>query len=142
MNAIIGFILRILLVIIAYVFIGGVGFLIFKDLKRTVQQQEIIAVTPIMMHVNMDQQTISQRFFQPEIILGRDPSCDLDLDNSTISLRHARITFHDKHWWVEDLDSTNGSFLNNVSIDTPTVITSGDQLKLGHVLINITENQT
>lgn len=142
MNAVIVLILRILLVILAYAFVGGVGYLIYKDLKSTVYQQELIAVPPIIMQVNMDQQTITQKFSQPEIILGRDPSCDLTLDNSTISLRHSRITFHDKHWWVEDLDSTNGSFLNNISIDTPTVITSGDQLKLGRVLINITENQT
>lgn len=140
MNAIIALILRILLVIFAYAFVGGVGYLIYKDLKSTVHQQEFITVPPIIMQVNMDQQTITQRFSQTEIILGRDPSCDLTLDNSTISLRHSRITFHDKQWWVEDLDSTNGSFLNNVSIDTPTVITSGDQLKLGRVLINITEN--
>jgi len=142
MNAIITLILRILLVILAYAFIGGVGYLIYKDLKSTVYQQELVAIPLIIMQVNMDQQTITKRFSQPEIILGRDPSCDLILDNSKISLRHSRVTFHDKHWWVEDLDSTNGSFLNNVSIDTPTVITNGDQLKLGHVLINITENQT
>lgn len=142
MNAIITLILRILLVILAYAFIGGVGYLIYKDLKSTVHQQELVAIPLIIMQVNMDQQTITKRFSQPEIILGRDPSCDLILDNSKISLRHSRVTFHDKHWWVEDLDSTNGSFLNNVSIDTPTVITNGDQLKLGHVLINITENQT
>ena len=142
MNAIITLILRILLVILAYAFIGGVGYLIYKDLKSTVHQQELITIPSIIMQVNMDQQTITKRFSQPEIILGRDPSCDLILDNSKISLRHSRVTFHDKHWWVEDLDSTNGSFLNNVSIDTPTVITNGDQLKLGHVLINITENQT
>ena len=140
MNAIIALILRILLVIFAYAFVGGVGYLIYKDLKSTVHQQEFMTVPPIIMQVNMDQQTITQRFSQTEIILGRDPSYDLTLDNSTISLRHSRITFHDKQWWVEDLDSTNGSFLNNVSIDTPTVITSGDQLKLGRVLINITEN--
>ena len=142
MNAIIALILRIILVILAYAFVGGVGYLIYKDLKSTVHQQELIAVPPISMQVKIDEETITRTFSQPEIIIGRDPSCDLSLDNSTISLRHSRITFHDKHWWVEDLDSTNGSFLNNVSIDTPTVITSGDQLKLGRVFISITENHT
>jgi len=141
MNAIIALILRILMVILAYLFIVGVGYVIYRDLKKTVNQQDFLSIPSIFMQVQIEQQITSHQYTQPEVILGRDPSCDLVLDNNKISLRHSRLTYHDKHWWVEDLDSTNGSFLNNVPIDTPTIITNGDQLKLGHVQITISEYQ-
>jgi pSer/pThr/pTyr-binding forkhead associated (FHA) protein len=142
MNAILALILRIILIILAYGFVGGIGYLIYQDLSNIVQNKESITIPPMTVEFELDQESIQKTFSQREIILGRDPSCDLPLDNSTISLRHCRLAFHDKQWWVEDLDSTNGSYLNNVAIETPTVITAGDQLKLGRVLINITENHT
>ncbi len=142
MNAVFVLILRIIFVALAYGFVGGIGYLIFKDLKNNLQRSEYIAIPPITLEFNINQDINMKKFSQREIILGRDPSCDLPLDNSTISLRHSRITYHDKQWWVEDLDSTNGSFLNNVLIETPTILTSGDELKLGRVQIKITENQT
>jgi len=142
MNAILALILRIILIAFAYGFVGGIGYLVYQNLRIIVKNEGLVTIPPITLTFDFDQETISKKFFQPEIILGRDPSCDLALDNGTISLRHCRLAFHDKQWWVEDLDSTNGSYINNVLIETPTVITAGDQLKLGRILINITENQT
>ena len=40
-------------------------------------------------------------------------------------------------WWVEDLDSTNGTFLNQIQVEEPMVITSGDDLRCGRINIQI-----
>jgi pSer/pThr/pTyr-binding forkhead associated (FHA) protein len=47
-------------------------------------------------------------FDRPEVTLGRDPSCDVVIDNLGVSRRHARVTLGEEGWFVEDLDSQNG----------------------------------
>ncbi|MCU0482540.1 MAG: FHA domain-containing protein [Anaerolineae bacterium] len=80
------------------------------------------------------------------IILGRfDPATGLyptvDLTpffgkTMGVSRRHAEIIFKDKHYFVRDLDSANGTTLNGKTIDRqPQQIRSGDQLRLGELLI-------
>ncbi len=69
----------------------------------------------------------------PEIILGRDPTCTLNVDDQTISARHAKLSYHQSQWWVKDLGSTNGTFLNQERIEEQQVITSGDILQFGKI---------
>ncbi len=78
-----------------------------------------------------------RHFAQPEIILGRDPGSDVPLLDDTVSARHARMTYHHGQWWLEDLASTNGTFLNNTPISMQTVITSGDEISCGSVSLTI-----
>ncbi|MHB8779485.1 MAG: FHA domain-containing protein [Anaerolineales bacterium] len=83
-----------------------------------------------------------KRFFQPEIMIGRDPGCDVPLIDDAVSTKHAQLTYHHGQWWLEDLASTNGTSLNETSVNMPTVITSGDEIKCGstRVTINLSEN--
>ena len=66
-------------------------------------------------------------------LLGRDPVCDFQIKNETVSARHARLSYHHKQWWIEDLNSTNGTFLNEEPLYTATVIVSGDEIRCGQV---------
>ena len=84
----------------------------------------------------LDDQTSS--FSIPEVIVGRSPTCAYILHNETVSSTHARLTFHHDQWWVEDLHSTNGTFLNDERISTATVIMNGDDLRCGQVSIRLT----
>jgi pSer/pThr/pTyr-binding forkhead associated (FHA) protein len=54
-------------------------------------------------------------------------------------VHHARLSYQNNQWWIEDLNSTNGSFLNNERIDTSTVIVDGDILQCGDILITINQ---
>ena len=78
-----------------------------------------------------------REFTLPEVIIGRDPTCNLRLDDKTISARHARLSYHHKQWWVEDLHSTNGAFLNTENIVEPIVVATGDLLRCGEVEFEI-----
>ncbi len=50
----------------------------------------------------------------PEVLVGRSPACDLCLPLATISAKHCKLTWRDGYWFVEDLNSSNGTRVNGV----------------------------
>lgn len=69
---------------------------------------------------------------QTEILLGRDPSLDIVFNLTAVSRRHARLTLRGGDYFIEDLGSSNGTYLNGEALSTAAVLTSGDQISLGH----------
>ncbi|GAA2180820.1 antibiotic biosynthesis regulator FhaB [Brooklawnia cerclae] len=66
-----------------------------------------------------------------EIVLGRAADCQLDVDDDYASSRHARV-WHDREGFVvEDLLSTNGTYVNGQQISQPTRIGFGDVVRVG-----------
>lgn len=63
-------------------------------------------------------------------VIGRDPSCDLMLDETRISRRHARLSAAADGLLIEDLDSTNGCFVDCQRITAPTPLRPGQRLHL------------
>src|ERR687889_387818 len=65
-----------------------------------------------------------------EIVLGRGADCDIQVDRDSVSRRHARVYRTGESWSVEDLQSTNGSYVNDVPV-TKSVLRDADFLKIG-----------
>jgi two-component system cell cycle response regulator len=65
-----------------------------------------------------------------EIVLGRGADCDIQVDRDSVSRRHARVYRNGETWSVEDLQSTNGSYVNDVPV-TRSVLRDADFLKIG-----------
>ncbi len=63
-------------------------------------------------------------------IMGRHPECDIVLDAGAVSRQHAQITWIDGDFFVEDLYSRNGTFVNGAQIQGPTRLSDGDRLKI------------
>ncbi len=53
---------------------------------------------------------------QDELLLGREEACDVVLPDRSVSRRHARLIFRDGSWVICDLQSTNGTAVNNVRV--------------------------
>ncbi len=67
-----------------------------------------------------------------EITIGRDASCTICLDDPEVSSKHCRIQVPENRVFiVEDLESTNGTFLNKKPVKKPTQIFYSDRLVLG-----------
>ena len=64
------------------------------------------------------------------VVLGRRPDCDMVLEIGTVSRQHARITRVDDYYYVEDLNSRNGTFLNGQLISGRQRLSEGDRLKI------------
>jgi pSer/pThr/pTyr-binding forkhead associated (FHA) protein len=72
-----------------------------------------------------------------EHIAGRDAECSLVVDGTTVSRRHARITVAHGAATIEDLDSTNGTYVNGTRISAPTRLTLCDELALGSEALRV-----
>ncbi len=68
---------------------------------------------------------------KPGITIGRDPACDVPLQDERVSHRHARLWQEGEVWWVQDLNSTNGTWINGKRLTGPYRLQPGDQLRLG-----------
>ncbi len=139
MSEVLLLIIRLLIAGILYVFIGWIVFTIWLDFNRKDIEIDRTNVPPITLRFT-DQQSERVEFFtRPIITIGRDPTCDCILYDKAVSGRQARLSFHHNQWWIEDLNSTNGTLLNKDKIIQPTVIIPEDQIICGstHLVVQI-----
>ena len=130
-------ILRLLMALALYAFLGWAVYTLWRDIKR---QSELLAsrrIPEIRLINDIGDETVSHGFALPELVVGREESCDLILDEKTVSAEHARLSYHHGNWWVEDLHSRNGTFLNQELLAAQAVLTSGDELQVGEVKLRI-----
>ena len=71
------------------------------------------------------------------ILIGRGSDAAIKLDDDYVSTRHARIASSGDQWFVEDLGSTNGTYVGTVRISQPTTITVGTQVRVGKTIIEL-----
>jgi hypothetical protein len=136
------FILRILIALALYGFLIWALVNLWRDLRH---QSKSLAGKPVP-RISLYPETIEDigpsTFSSFEVLVGRDPNCDIILADSTVSFRHARLVYRQDQWWLEDLRSTNGTFLNDHRVDIPTVITNADRVQFGQSVYLITIDQT
>jgi pSer/pThr/pTyr-binding forkhead associated (FHA) protein len=71
------------------------------------------------------------------VTFGRASESTVAVADPYVSDHHAHV-FHDgQDWLVEDLGSTNGTFLNQVKVTSPTPIEAGDQLGIGKTVVEV-----
>jgi pSer/pThr/pTyr-binding forkhead associated (FHA) protein len=138
MTGVIVLIFRILITAALYGFLAWAFYTIWRDLHG----QSIILssrqVPSLSLTYQLGGETLTRHFAISEVTIGRDPNCTCPVEDDTVSVRHAQLTYHHSQWWVEDLHSTNGTTLNQERVFTPTVIISGDELLCGRVALLIT----
>jgi pSer/pThr/pTyr-binding forkhead associated (FHA) protein len=128
--------LRVGMAVFLYAFLGWGLFTIWRDVKERGGRLAGRKVPALNLTILTGQGEATRRaFLHNEITMGRDPACDLPLNDDAISARHARLSYHHGQWWAEDLASTNGTLLNQSPLSIPTVITTGDQIECGNTAV-------
>src|ERR1700751_3550984 len=74
---------------------------------------------------------------QQQITLGRANDATLVLNDDYASSRHARIFPQDGHWIVEDLGSTNGTYLDRQKVTRPTPVPLGVPIRIGKTVLEL-----
>ena len=72
-----------------------------------------------------------------ETTLGRAPGCLIQLDDTYVSTVHARVSRSGDDYVVEDLNSTNGTYVNRSKVTSPTLLREGDRLQVGNVVMEL-----
>jgi len=137
MTAIVALGLRVLLTGALYIFLGWILYTLWQEIK----QQGTILVSQkhsgIQIEVKKSDGKQKYHFWQTELTIGRNHNCDISLTDDSLSAIHARIAYHHTQWWLEDLNSKNGTFLNQSQVSVPTVIITDDQFKCGNTFFTV-----
>jgi pSer/pThr/pTyr-binding forkhead associated (FHA) protein len=138
MIATVALLLRLSLAIALYAFLAWALWNLLREFKQQGDKLAAQKTPAITVSIKIDQgQESVRQFSQPQIMIGRDTKCDLSMMDEALSAHHARLTYHHRQWWLEDLNSTNGTFLNREKLTTPAVVITGDHFKCGNTIFSI-----
>ena len=130
-------ILRAAIALALYTFLGALLILTWREVQaanRHIAEQHAPArLVVIFADEEVQLEVGSEYRLQPITTLGRGPTNSIVLPDSFASTGHARITLRGLQWWLEDLDSRNGTKLNGVPIAGAVVLSSRDVIDIGRV---------
>jgi serine/threonine protein kinase len=87
---------------------------------------------------SLDGQELLRRVVRPgEYLIGRSPACDMTVDSTTVSRKHAKLTVNYSNLFLEDLGSFNGTTVNSGMIKGKTQIWHGQRIQLGNVTLKL-----
>ncbi len=131
-------ILRVSMTLGLYAFMGWAFFFLWRNFKT---ESELLATrkTPplTLIFKDLHDKEKTKHFRDPQISLGRDPHSEVYLNDETVSAHHARLSYHHGQWWLEDLNSTNGTTLNGEDVETPTIVISNDEICCGDAPLRV-----
>ncbi len=135
--------LRIAFIVLLYLFLLQVMRVIVRDLRQPAPEGlhprsrygRLVVTEPGRSHLSPG--TVFT--LQAVTSLGRKPSNDIVLDDDFVSGEHALISWRDGRAWLEDVGSTNGTFLNDSELTRPVPISEGDIIGIGGVRLKWTE---
>jgi len=140
--------IRILLIVLLYAFLGLIVVLLWRDVRGAAQRETSAAARArparLVMIENGSGSDSGMTFsLKPYTSIGRAPGNAIELSDTYCSAEHALVIWRDNHWWLEDRDSRNGTLLNDMSVDTPVVLSGDDVIRIGRVSLRFElENDT
>ena len=137
--------LTICLLVLIYLFFVRVLYAVWTEVRpprgprpRRVRAQTSMAV-PDRLIVIAPETAVGQNFtLADEVTIGRAAGCEVTIDDTYASQIHARIFRRDDQVLVEDLGSTNSTYLNREKVSRPTVLRRGDILQIGATVFEVT----
>lgn len=126
--------LRLLFLVLLYVFLIGVVRVLMRDL-RTAAREPVTALGRLVVVNSEVAEPSAGSVFPLDAVgtLGRDVNNTIVVDDTFVSAEHAVLSFRGRAWYVEDLGSTNGTFLNGQRVDGLAAVAFGDELQVGQV---------
>jgi len=137
--------LRLLAVAVLYAFLIAVIYVIWRDLRAADQRPDRSLDEPAAPGGRLRVVKGGDSPFQPgdvftlssHITLGRAADNAIVLPGTYVSAYHARLDQRDSEWWLTDLDSRNGTRLNDVPITKPAPLADGDVIGIGQVELKL-----
>jgi pSer/pThr/pTyr-binding forkhead associated (FHA) protein len=132
--------LRLLMAILLYAFLAAVLVMLWRDLRQATASRE--APRPggqlIVLDAADEVLAVGATFpLQPLTSMGRSPTNTIPIPDTYVSAQHTLLTLREGQWWLEDLDSRNGTLLNGTRIGGPTVVSAGDVIGVGRTQLKL-----
>lgn len=126
-----------------YTFVFLVARLVYRELKPAPARQpaaqrrhERMGRKPTLVAFDArGRKTRLNAFIGDQVILGRGSDCGITLKDEFASNQHAKIYQAEGRYYVEDLGTTNGTYINGRRINYPTELRSGDSIKIGRTVM-------
>ena len=106
----------------------GISKIRFTRIHNRAYHLEVVMLTILLKFKNSEIKTIETD--KGEITIGRNPGNDIHIDNLGVSKQHAKIFKQDGNYVIEDLNSTNGTFINNKRI-AKAILSDNDEVHIG-----------
>jgi hypothetical protein len=139
------FFARAVLLILLYSFLATIGLLLWRELRAARRQPNVARVERpgarlIVLDGGASDRPPGSSLALPGVAaIGRDLDNQVVFVDPTVSGRHAVTNLRDGAWWIEDLGSTNGSFVNSQRVEPgrPALLRSGDVLQIGGIRLRL-----
>jgi hypothetical protein len=142
-------ILRLLFIVLLYLFLMQVVIAITRDLRKAAaigDDAEGGRIAHILGHlvvVDSGPSTVVQpgmRFdLDQQTNIGRGPTNTIQISDNFISSEHTRLTFRNGVWYVQDAGSVNGTYVNNQPAREPLPARAGDIVRVGYIQFKLTQ---
>ena len=132
-------ILKYALVVVVYVFIFSVVKLVYMDIadtrRREANEEEGLGYLKLInLRKELPFKGYESYSVWEDTSIGRSKKCNIFIPDPYLSKKHARIFFKDAEFYIEDLGSTNGTFLNGKQLGTrPVKLKDSDKVSVGHM---------
>lgn len=134
--------MKYIFITIIYTFIFAVIRMIYKDISSTVKKEGFkeIQSNPVLRVIGYKDRPYTGTaneypLEKARVVIGRDKSCDISIDDMLISKRHLLLWIENDEWYIRDLRSKNGTVLNNELIKEPYILDDGDSIKIGDLVL-------
>ena len=134
--------LRFLFLALLYVFLFAVVRILVRDLRAAAREPGIELGRLRVLASPEGEPPVGVVFGLDAVTtLGRDVNNAIVVEDRFASAEHAILTFRGRTWYVEDLGSTNGTFVNGSEVDGLAPVSFGDELQIGQVRLRLERAQ-
>ncbi len=129
--------LRLLFLALLYVFLFAVVRVLLRDLR--VASRGSTELGRLVVVASPRGEPVAGGSFPLDAVttIGRDVNNSIVVDDPFASAEHGVLTFRGRAWYVEDLASTNGTYVNGIPVDGIAEIGFGDELQVGEVRLRL-----
>jgi hypothetical protein len=135
--AVVLLIVRVLLAVCLYAFLAAILVILWRDLRGAGSGPAAPAPAAHLLRLETTDGPGAAIPLGEINLLGRAGDNTIRIEDPTISQHHARIAFQSGQWILEDLGSRNGTRVNGLAVEGPLVITYGDDLQFGEVMLGL-----
>ena len=132
--------MKYLFITIIYVFIFAIIRMIYLDIRNmNVCKKRMAPKNCAYLELMNDRETLyfEVKEFYPMtsevIVIGRSQDCNIQIDDFYLSGHHTKLWYEEEEWHIEDMGSTNGTYINGKKLKKEMILDNGDIIRMGQL---------